>query len=141
MSSSVHELAIEMANLKSFAVAGVSRNPQKYGTLAYRALVDHGKITYPINPSMDSIDGSRCFPDIESLPAVPDVLVSVVQPSITEQLVGDCARLGVPNIWMQPGAESDAAVQLAETLGIAVVHGGPCIMVLLATLQYQSGLK
>ena len=59
----------------------------------------------------------------------PDVAVMVVPPAVTEAAVAECARLGIPNVWMQPGAESEAAVAACHQHGIAVVSGGPCLMV------------
>ena len=34
----------------------------------------------------------------------------VVPPAVTEAAVAECVRLGIKQIWMQPGAESEAAV-------------------------------
>ena len=46
-------------------------------------------------------------------------------------MVEGAAAAGVKRIWMQPGAESDAAVARAEELGLAVIAGGPCLLVAL----------
>ena len=61
----------------------------------------------------------------------------VVPPAVTEAAVAECARLGITQVWMQPGAESAAAIAACRENGIAVVSGGPCLMVLLRTAQYQ----
>jgi uncharacterized protein len=45
--------------------------------------------------------------------------------------VAQAISLGIKNIWMQPGAESAAAVELAEQAGANVIAGGPCILVAL----------
>ena len=45
--------------------------------------------------------------------------------------VGEAAAAGVKHIWMQPGAESDAAVRTAEALGMNVIAGGPCLLVVM----------
>ena len=60
----------------------------------------------------------------------------VVPPPATLSAVADCARLGIAGIWMQPGAESEDAVRACHAANIAVVSGGPCIMVGLRTLKY-----
>jgi len=41
------------------------------------------------------------------------------------------ARKGIKNIWMQPGAESDAAVEACRKSGINVIADGSCILVVL----------
>ena len=62
----------------------------------------------------------------------------VVPPPVTEAAVAECARLGIKQIWMQPGAESEAAVAACRENDIQVVAGGPCLMVLLRTAKYQN---
>ena len=63
---------------------------------------------------------------------VPVKAISVITPpAITEQVVRDAAAAGVTHIWMQPGAESDEAIRLAEAAGMAVIAGGPCLLVVL----------
>ena len=122
-----------MLAARTFAVVGASTNPAKYGHIAYKALKAAGKTAYPVNPRAKEVDGDRCYSSVADLPERPEVVVSIVPPVLTERLVGLLAEQGVKNLWMQPGAESDAAVAEAEKNGIATVHGGPCIMVGLRT--------
>jgi len=37
-------------------------------------------------------------------------------------------------VWMQPGAESEAALRRAQELGLVAIGGGPCVLV---TLGYR----
>ena len=126
-----------MLTAETYAVVGASRNPEKYGYLVYKALKAAGKTAYPVNPRADDVDGDRCYPSLADLPQTPDVAVMIVPPPVTEATVAECVRLGIKQVWMQPGAESPAAVAACQANGIAVVSGGPCIMVLLRTLRYQ----
>lgn len=123
----------QMLAARTFAVVGASTNPEKYGYLVYQSLKRHGKTAYPVNPRAADIDGDKCYPRVSALPEKPDAVVAIVPPAVTETLVDELAQAGVTHLWLQPGAESDAAVEKAAAAGIATVHGGPCIMVLLAT--------
>ncbi len=58
----------------------------------------------------------------------------VTPPHVTEAVVEDAARAGVEIVWIQPGAESEAAVARAEALGLDVIHGGPCLLIELPRL-------
>ncbi len=127
-----------MLTATSFAVVGASRDPDKYGFLAYRSLKAAGKTAFPVNPMAMEVDGDRCYPSLSSLPQTPAVAVMVVPPAMTEAAVAECARLGITQVWMQPGAESAAAIAACHENGIRVVAGGPCLMVLLRTAPYQS---
>lgn len=120
-----------------FAVVGASRDPDKYGFLVYRALKAAGKTAVPVNPKANDVDGDHCYPSLSDLPQRPEVAVMVVPPPVTEAAVAECARLGITQVWMQPGAESEAAIAACHGNGIQVVAGGPCIMVLLRTAKFQ----
>jgi len=111
-----------------YAVVGASRNPEKYGHKVYRDLREAGYRVYPVNPNAEEILGDRCYPDLEELPEKPTVVVTVVPPRVTESVVKTCKRLGVRMVWMQPGSESDKAIEFCEKNGIKAVHS-VCIMV------------
>ncbi len=104
------------------ALVGASRNPEKWGYKIFRQLRKDGFTVFPVNPKQSQIDGEPCFPDIESLPEKPDIVLVVVKPKVTEKIVKECKRLGIGRIWMQPGSESRKAVVFCKEHGIEVVY-------------------
>jgi len=125
-----------MLAAQTFAVVGASRRPEKYGFLVYRSLKEAGKTVFAVNPHAEQVDGDPCYGSLDALPQIPEVAVMVVPPPATEAAVQECARLGIACVWMQPGAESEAAVRACHAANIAVVSGGPCLMVGLRTEKY-----
>ncbi len=115
----------------AFAVAGASDNSRKYGHKVYRNYLDHGKKAYPLNPSLQTILGNTAYPSLSALPEKVESLSIITPPPVTDKVVDDAIANGVKNIWMQPGAESSAAIHKAEAAGINVIHGGPCILVVM----------
>lgn len=113
-----------------YAVVGASSDRDKYGNKVLRAYQQHGQEVYPINPRADQIEGLKAYPDLASLPVKVRGVSIITPPKITEQVVKDAAAAGVAFVWMQPGAESDEAVRIAEGLGLQVIAGGPCYLVL-----------
>ena len=111
-----------------FAVVGASRNPEKYGYKVYIDLKGAGYKVYPVNPNADEILGDKCYPSLEKLPVIPDVVDVVVPPEITEQTVKTCKDLGVKKVWMQPCSESEEAIRFCGDNGIDAVYG-VCVMV------------
>ncbi len=111
-----------------FAVVGASRDPQKYGHQVYKDLKNAGYKVYPVNPNAQEVLGDKCYPSLEELPERPDVVVVVVPPRATEQIVKACKELGVRKVWMQPGSESEEAVRYCEENGLEVIYN-TCIMV------------
>ncbi len=110
------------------AVVGVSMNPEKWGYRVYRALRDEGYKVFPVNPKYDEIEGDKCYPDLKSLPEKPDVVITVVPPEITENIVEECKKLGIKKVWMQPGSESDNAIKFCRENGIETVYNA-CFVV------------
>jgi hypothetical protein len=111
-----------------FAVVGVSRNPAKYGHQVYKDLKEAGYIVYPVNPSIDEVLGDRCYHSLSELPERADVVDTVVPPHVTEEIVEECKELGIERVWMQPGSESQQAIEFCRRNSIKVVHG-MCVMV------------
>lgn len=111
-----------------FAVVGASGDPGKYGHRVYSDLVEAGFTVYPVNPHLKVLLGRKCYPSLRELPRKPDVVVTVVPPAVTEEVVRECAELGVKRVWMQPGSESEGALAFCRRKGIRAVHGS-CLMV------------
>ena len=116
---------------ETFAVVGASRDPEKYGNKVYVALKGVGKRTFAVNPKASDIDGDPCHASLDALPEKPDVAVFIVPPALTASGMAECARLGIGQVWLQPGAEPEDAGALTEKLGLSAVYGGPCILVAL----------
>lgn len=111
------------------AVVGASPRRDKYGNKVLRAYQQQQRTVYPVHPAVEEIEGLAAYKDLESLPQPVHGVSIITPPAVTEKIVEQAARLGIRHLWMQPGAESDRAVQLAEEHGINVIAGGPCILV------------
>lgn len=111
-----------------FAVVGVSDDPAKYGHKVFLDLMEAGYTVYAVHPSGGEVAGRPRYPDLAGLPETPDVVSLVVPPAVAERVVRECDALGIKRVWMQPGAESDAALAYCAERGIEVLHG-VCVMV------------
>jgi predicted CoA-binding protein len=109
------------------AVVGVSRSGKKFGNAIFKDLMARGYTVYPVNPRADVVEGERCYPSLRELPRRPGGVVVVVPPNQTEKVVRDAAAAGIRRIWMQQGAESQAAIRFCQEKGMEVVHG-LCVM-------------
>jgi len=112
---------------RSLAVVGVSRSGKKFGNTAYRELKAKGYSLVPVHPEAPSLEGDRCAPSLRLLPAPVTGVLVVVPPQQAEAVVQEAADVGIRHIWLQPGAESPAAIRLAESRGCSVV-AGECIL-------------
>ena len=112
-----------------FAVVGASNDRSKYGNRVLRCYMDHGLTAYPINPSQTEIEGLEAYARLTDLPEPLRHVSIITPPSVTESVVEDAAEIGAEIVWMQPGAESDAAIARARELGMQVIAHGPCVLV------------
>jgi len=114
-----------------FAVVGASTDRNKYGNKVFRCYLQHGLKAYPVHPKASEVEGQPCFSSLRDLPEPVRAASVITPPPMTERVVEDAHASGVEFVWMQPGAESPAAVARAEELGMTVIAGGPCVLVAL----------
>jgi len=114
-----------------YAVVGASRDRAKYGNKVLRCYLQRGRRAIPVNPHEAGIEGVRAVPDLASLPEAVHGVSIVTPPEVTDGIVEEAAAAGVKRLWMQPGAESERAVERARELGLSVIAGGPCVLVAL----------
>lgn len=113
------------------AVVGASRNRSKYGNKVLRAYLQDERTAYPVNPSAEEIEGIAAYPDLASTPQPLHGISVITPPAVTEEVVVQAINVGVKHIWMQPGAESAAAIRRAEDAGINTIGGDACLLVVL----------
>jgi predicted CoA-binding protein len=129
MASTVQQKIDAFLKSESFAVIGASTDRSKYGNKVLRCYQQHGKTVYPVNPKAPEVEGLKAYPSLAALPVAVKAISVITPPMATEQVVRDAAAAGVTHIWMQPGAESQSAIAAAESLGMSVIAGGPCLLV------------
>jgi predicted CoA-binding protein len=122
------DLLSDFVNHRVWAVVGASNDPRKFGYQVYRSLRDAGYEVYPVNPKGGELEGAEVYRTLADLPRKPEVIDLVVPPAVTEQVVREAHNLGLNRVWMQPGAESEAAVSYCQEHGMQVVEGA-CAMV------------
>ena len=122
---------------RKLAVVGVSRDEKKFGHRVYRELKAKGYRLFPVNPNAQAIGGERCYPSLRALPEPVDGVLIVVPPAETERVVRDAAEVGIRRVWMQQGAESEAAIRFCEEHGISAVYGECVLMFAEPTAFYH----
>ena len=115
----------------AFGVVGASEDRSKFGNKVLRCYLSNNKTVVPVNPKASSVEG---VPSVASVSDLPDNVKSIsviTPPVITEQVVEAAISRGITSIWMQPGAESAAAVERCKQAGINVIADHSCILVVL----------
>lgn len=112
---------------KLIAIVGVSENPDKTGFKIFTDLLRAGFKVVAVGIRGGVVAGKRVYKSLKDLPAKPDMILTVVPPAGTDKTVDDAIALGVKEVWMQPGSQSETAVQKAKAVGMKVTESG-CFM-------------
>jgi predicted CoA-binding protein len=101
---------------KTVAVIGASNDRRKFGNRAVRAFLRQGYSVVPINPHEEEVEGLKAYRSVVDVPGPIDMATLYVPPEIGETLLEEIARKQIPEVWLNPGAESDELVARARSL-------------------------
>jgi uncharacterized protein len=101
---------------KVVAVIGASSDRQKFGNRAVRAFLKQGYTVVPINPHENEIEGLRAYKSVLDFPGAIEMASFYVPPEIGERVMDEIAKKGIPEIWLNPGSESDRLIRHAKAL-------------------------
>jgi hypothetical protein len=106
---------------KTVAVIGASSNRDKFGNKALRAFQAEGHRVIPVNPNEASVEGLPTYRSVLDIPEPIDMATVYVPPQVTLQLLPEFERKGIPEIWINPGAEDDAVIAEARRRGLNAI--------------------
>ncbi|NLV20130.1 MAG: CoA-binding protein [Bacteroidetes bacterium] len=117
----------EFIAAEPIAMAGVSRNPRKFGFTAFRELKEKGMNIIPVNPYAKEIHGAQVFNDLKSLPPGVKGLLVMTRKNETLNLIREAKGLGLKQIWIQQNSESREALEELRNSDINYITG-QCIL-------------
>ncbi|HCI53880.1 MAG TPA: CoA-binding protein [Gallionella sp.] len=114
-------IAQMLQQIRTVAIIGLSANESRPSFRVARGLQQLGYRIIPVRPGVTSVLGEAAYPDLDSLPVLPDIVDVFRAAEHTPAIVEDCIRLGIKRIWLQEGIINDAAAQRAQQAGMTVV--------------------
>ncbi|HTN93940.1 MAG TPA: CoA-binding protein [Gallionella sp.] len=105
----------------SIAVVGLSPNPARPSFRVALGLQGLGYRIIPVRPLITEVLGEKAFPDLESLPGLPDIVDVFRATEHIPAIVESCIKLGIRNLWLQDGVIHEDAALRAKNAGINVV--------------------
>lgn len=114
---------------KRIAVAGVSHTDTNQAASAvYKKLRGAGYQVFALNPNAQEVEGDACYPDLKALPEKVDGVVISTPPEAVDEIVRQCAEVGVSRVWLHrsfgTGSMSESAVKFCEGNNMSVIAGG-----------------
>jgi len=110
-----------LREVHTIAIVGLSPNESRPSFGVARGLQRKGYRIIPVRPLVDEVLGEKAYPDLESLPDLPDIVDVFRAPAHVPAIVDSCIRLGIKRLWLQDGVVHEEAAQKAQAAGIMVV--------------------
>jgi hypothetical protein len=120
---------------KTVAVVGASSDRSKFGNKALRAFQAEGYRVIPINPNEREVEGLATYASVLDVVEPIDMATVYVQPDVTLRLLDEFARKNIPEVWINPGAESEAVLAAARRHGLNAIFA--CSIVAIGRSPYQ----
>jgi uncharacterized protein len=119
--SAQERLAI-LRNAKSIAIVGASPNSARSSYFVGTYLLQSSDYrVYFVNPNADTILGHKAYPDLASLPEVPDIVDVFRKGSDIPQVMDEVIAAGAKTVWVQLGIWNQDAAIYGESKGLTVV--------------------
>tara|TARA_B100001013_G_C24434293_1_gene373047 strand:- start:189 stop:572 length:384 start_codon:yes stop_codon:yes gene_type:complete len=110
--------------MTTVAVIGASNDRRKFGNKAVRAFLRSGYSVIPVNPRLaaagEMVEGCATYATVLDIPQDVDLATLYVQPGIGRTVIATIAEKKIPELWINPGAESEELVTAANEQGILV---------------------
>jgi predicted CoA-binding protein len=108
--------------MKTVAVIGASSSRDKFGNKALRAFANNGYTVFPINPTETEVEGHPAFKSVLDVPGAIDMATFYVPGSVGVRILDDVVKKGIPEVWLNPGADGREVVDKARALGLKTVR-------------------
>ena len=117
----MNQIAEILRKARTIAVVGLShkRYRPSYGVSEYMQRAGYRII--PVNPHETEILGERCYPDLDSVPDLVDIVDIFRRSEFVPDIVEAAIRKGAKAIWMQEGVVHEAAARRAAEAGVLVL--------------------
>jgi len=110
-----------LQSVHDIAVVGLSPNEARPSNRVARSLQSFGYRIIPVRPMVNEVLGEKAYPDLESLPELPDIVDVFRASQHVPAIVESCIKLGIKKLWLQDGVVHEAAARRAVEAGMTVV--------------------
>ncbi len=117
----MNEIEKIIKDSKTIAVVGMSNKLGRPSLTVASYLKGQGYRIIPVNPTIQEVNGERCYPDLASLPERVDIVDIFRRSEDVPPVVDEAIRTGAKAIWMQEGVVNEEAARKAREAGLIVV--------------------
>jgi len=106
---------------KVVAVIGASSDRAKFGNKAVRAFARQGYTVVPIHPREEEVEGWKAYKSVLDVPGAVDMATMYLAPAVGLRVIEEVAQKGIPEVWLNPGADSPELAERARALGLRTI--------------------
>ncbi len=106
---------------RTIAIVGLSSNTARPSYGVAKFLQEKGYKIIPVNPGADEILGEKAYPDLGSLPEVPDIVDVFRRSEHASKIVEEAIKKNAGVVWLQEGVVSPEAFRAGREAGMTMV--------------------
>lgn len=106
---------------ETWAVVGLSDNPERTAWRIAALLQQHGKKIVPIHPDAPVVHGEQGYASLADVPFPIDVVDIFRRSESAGQFADEAIGIGAKGVWFQLGVIDEAAFERAREAGLRVV--------------------
>ncbi len=118
----------QMLALKTWAIVGLSNNPDRAAFGVSKLLIDKGHTVIPVHPKAETVHGQTGYAKLSDIPVEVDVVDIFVNSDLAGAVVNEAIEIGAKAVWLQLDVIDESAVTRAKDAGLlAVMNHCPAI--------------
>ena len=118
---SIEQCCAMLKRVKNIAVVGLSPNTSRPSHGVSKSMQGFGFRIIPVHPAAKEILGEKVYPNLTSVPESIDLVDVFRSAEFIDEVVDECLKLKLKNIWIQEGIINEPAAARAIAGGMTVV--------------------
>jgi predicted CoA-binding protein len=118
----------QLLALKTWAIVGLSNNPERAAFGVAKLLIEKGHTIIPIHPKAEQVHGQSGYAKLSQVPVKIDVVDIFVNSELAGVVVNEAIEIGAQGVWLQLDVIDEGAITRAKDAGLlAVMNRCPAI--------------
>ncbi|MDX3452919.1 CoA-binding protein [Streptomyces sp. ME02-8801-2C] len=105
----------------TWAIVGLSSNPQRAAYRVAEVLQRHGKRIVPVHPKAETVHGEQGYASLADIPFDVDVVDVFVNSGLAGPIANEAAAIGAKAVWYQLDVIDEAAYDRTRAAGLDMV--------------------
>ena len=108
-------------SLKTWAVVGLSNNPDRAAFGVARLLQEKGHLVIPVHPKAETVHGETAYTTLSEIPTPVEVVDCFVNSQLVGSVVDEAISIGAKAVWLQLDVIDEEAITRARAAGLLTV--------------------